>query len=211
MKHIRLLPALSLLCLLVLAALPAYAALPDMPFAYADLTVSGLSAGATVDQTVSALGEPAARGEVTIEAATGDEQQTLTYDGLTLTFTWDLLSDAQYTSAAYTGPRDIAVGMDETALNEAFPYDASAVQNGVLYAAGWVDELELPLPPCAKALTLDDGTTMIQYLSPVTPYDEAVLSSPGSFLYEQHAAFSVTLDANRVITAMEWHVGAMAE
>ncbi len=211
MKQKRLLPALSLLCLLVLTALPAAAAMPDMPFAYADLTVNGLPAGATIDQTLVALGEPISRGEETTEAATGDVMQTLTYDGLTLTFTQDLLSDALFTSAAFTGPRGVAIGMDEAALNTAFPYDTASVKDGVLYAAGWVEALELPLPPCAKTLTLDDGTTMIQYLAPVTPYGEAVLESPEGFLYEPHAGFAVTLDSSLAITAMEWHVGALAE
>ncbi len=212
MKHSRTTLTLVLVCLLMLAAWPATAAtLPQAPFAYADLTAGGVPAGATIDQTVAILGEPAQRGEVTTEAATGDMQQTLTYDGLTLTYTQGLLTDAQLTSAALAGPRGIKLGMDEAALNAAFPYDQSAAKDGVLYAAGWVDALGLPLPPCAKAMTYDDGTTVIQYLSPVAPYSAELLASPEAFLYESHAGFAVILDVNKVITALEWHVGALAE
>lgn len=212
MKHSRTTLALVLACLLMLAALPAAAAaLPQSPFAYADLTVGGVPAGATIDQTVALLGEPAQRGDATTEAATGDTLQTLTYEGLTLTYTQGLLTDAQLTSAAFAGPRGIKLGMDEAALNAAFTYDQTAAKDGVLYAAGWVDALGLPLPPCAKTMAYDDGTTTIQYLSPVAPYSAEVLSSPEAFLYESHAGFAVTLGTDKVITALEWHVGALAE
>ena len=212
MKHSRTHLALTLCALLALAAMPAYAApLPAMPFAYADLAVDGLAAGATVAQAVAQLGQPMEQSEIATEAATGSTQQTLAYEGLTLTFTDGLLSDAALTNAGHTGPRGIAVGMAQAALDTAFSYDASQAKDGVLYAAGWVESLGLPLPPCAKALTYDDGSTVVQYLSPVSPYSDALLASPEAFLYEAHAGLAVTLDAEGAITAVEWHVRALAE
>lgn len=212
MRNRRLNTALICLCLLLTATLHATAAtLPQSPFAYADLTAGGVPAGATVEQTVAILGEPAQRGEATTEAATGDTLQTLTYEGLTLTYTNGLLTGALLTSAAVAGPRGIRLGMDEAALNAAFPYDQNAAKDGVLYAAGWVDALGLPLPPCAKTMTYDDGTAIVQYLSPVAPYSAEVLASPEAFLYEAHAGLAVTFGTDKVITALEWHVGALAE
>ena len=45
----------------------------------------------------------------------------------------------------------------------------------------------------------------------VAPYGDDVIQNPEAFLYEAHAMLTVTLDAARTVTAMEWHVGALAE
>jgi hypothetical protein len=211
MKYSHATVAIALCALLALAAAPACASLPEAPFAYADLTADGVPAGATVVQALALLGEPLSRGDVETEAATGAQKQTFTYDGLTLTFADGLLTDAALAKAGHAGPRGLAVGMAEAALDAAFPYDAAQVKDGVRYAAAWVESLALPLPPCAKALTYDDGTTTVQYLAPVAPYGDDVLKAPEAFLYEAHAMLTVTLDASHTVTALNWRVGALAE
>lgn len=209
MKTARVALAALLAALLALAALPALA---EGEFGYADLAVNGLKPGATPEDAVALLGEPAMRGEPQVEAATGDQLQTFTYDGLTLTFTDGKLSDATLTGPGFTGPRGLSVGQDGAALKAAFPFDEAQVKDGVLYAAAWVDALNMPLPPYAQRTVNGDGAALYYFVAPLSPYSAEVLASPEAFLYETSAMLTVTLGAGgQQIAAIQWHVGAMAE
>lgn len=209
MKNARIALAALLAALLALAALPALA---QGEFSYADLAVNGLKPGASPDEAVAQLGEPAARGEAEVEPATGNMLQTFTYDGLALTFTEGKLTDATLTGPGFTGPRGLAVGQGGAALRQAFPYDESRAKGDVLYYADWVEALDMPLPPYAQRTVTDDGAALYFYVAPLAPYSAEVLASPEAYLYETAAMLTVTLGAGgQQITAIQWSVGAMAE
>lgn len=200
------------LCSMLVLHLPA--ALAEEPLSYADMSVGGIAAGATPEQVESVLGAPDSREAPSIQPATGSTVQTLRYGGLTLLFCDGILNAAEYADATYVGPRGLSIGDTEDAVKAAFPYDGAMAEAhaGVLYAAGWVDALDMPLPPCGTCNTAENEYVVYRYLAPVTPYSAETLSNPESFLYERHACLTLTLSGDsRTVTGMSWQVGALAE
>ncbi len=208
-KLLRYSIALSLCVALALTAPTAFAA---EPFTYTDLAVNGVPAGASPAEAVAVLGEPLAKDDPVEIPATGDIAQQYHYDGLTLTFTDGLLSGAEMSTQAYTGPRNLAVGVQEETLLQTFPYDEAIGGDGVLYASGWVEALGQPLPPSGTMDVEDNGALCYTYLAPVTPYSAELLAEPEAYVYEQTAMLIALVDPDtRVISSLMWAVQALAE
>lgn len=209
MKNLRVAVTVVLCVILSLTAIPALA---ENAFAYADLSVNGVTPGVSADEASAVLGEPTSQDEPVVEAATGATLQTFRYTGLSLEFTDALLTDATLSDPAYAGPRGLKVGDPESALIEAFQIDLAQAKQGVLYSAGWVESLETPLPPCATLTTAEDGSLQYIFMAPVTPYSAETLESPENYLYENTAVLTVTVDAaTRAITSLTWSVRPLAE
>ena len=200
-----------LLCALL--ALTVTAALAAEPFSFADLAVQGVPAGASPAQAVAVLGEPLAADAPAEIPATGEVQQVYRYPGLTLTFTDGLLTDADIATDAFPSVRGLKLGDAESLLQTCFPYDAAtAASAGILYAAGRVEALDQPLPPCGTVAMQETGARAYVYLAPVTPYEAAMLETPEAYVYETTAALTVLVDpATQTIVRLQWHVHPLAE
>ena len=200
----------------LLCALEMIAAVPALTaeiFTYADMNVNGVPAGTSVQEAIALLGEPLVQDAPREVPASGEVQQLLHYAGLTLTFTDDRLSDVDLVTDAYTTVRGLKLGDPESLLQSLFPYDAAtAASEGILYSAGWVEALSLPLPPSGTVKAEETNRLAYAYLAPVTPYADAALESDENFVYEPTAMFVAQVDpASHVITRMQWSVHPLAE
>ena len=208
MRMTRPIVALALCALLLISAAPALAA---DAFSAADLIVNSVAAGAGPDEVRSALGDPSAT-ETSEEAATGDTLETWTYEGLTLTFRGGALAAAEWTSPELIGPRGLRIGDSLDTVKNAFRVDPDQTDPAVLYSAGKVEATGVQLPPCGTVSEATGGETAVTYLAPVEPYPAAVLADPASYVFERHAALTLTLSADsQTVERIRWSLGALAE
>ena len=92
--------AITVALLVLLVALPSLA--EPRAFDPQDLSVDTLNAGMPLDSVIASIGAPGDR-QTTEEAATGFLLTTCQYKGLTLTFTDDALTGADWTGDRYIG------------------------------------------------------------------------------------------------------------
>ena len=163
-KSLRTFRIFTVMLLLMLTALPSLA--ETRAFEPQDLTVGALNADMTMDEVLSALGEPSGR-QTSEEAATGLALTVLQYDGLALTFTDGNLTGADWTGPTYTGPRGLKTGDTQQTVISAFHVDGTPTLPGVLYTSGWVDALSAQLPPCGTAESDESGNLTVRYYAPM--------------------------------------------
>jgi hypothetical protein len=150
--------------------------------------------------------------ETTTSAATGETEETWNYSGMNLTFSGEgKLIGADVTSAAYTGPRGIKVGMTALQVFELFYMDPKSTTSSLFYSAGYVEAFAAQLPPCGYVQCNDDGTFDLMYLAPLTAYGDDVLANPTDFVYQNTAQFTVHFDSTATVTGFSWRLSPMAE
>lgn len=208
MRNTRTVIALALSALLLAMAVPAFAA---DAFSAADLNVNSIAANASPDEVRSALGEPATA-KTSTEAATGNALEVWAYDGLTLTFTSGKLTGADWTNPALIGPRGLRIGDTQATVQSAFMMNGAQTDATVLYSAGLVEATGAQLPPCGTVSVQPDGSVTVLYLAPVTPYSADVLADPASYVYQSHAALTLSLSADtQSVVGIHWALGPLAE
>ena len=201
-------------CALLITALTITGAAADVAtarFSMQDMNVSYVFAGATVEDAQAVFGVPLSSETVTL-GATGETQEILHYNGLTLTFSGvHKLIAADVSDAAYTGPRGVAVGQTAQDVATKFYIDPQSDTVSVMYTAGYVEALDSQLPPCGYEQTNDDGTYALVYAAPALPWSDAVLADPTGFIYEELALFTVTFQADGIASGYSWQLGSWAE
>ena len=65
--------------------------------------------------------------------------------------------------------------------------------------------------PLAMWQAHEDGTLIIAYAEPETPFDDVLMESPMDFIYERLALFIVDVNADGIVTSFSWSVGPWAE
>lgn len=187
-------------------------ALAETAFGYADLAVGSLRPDASAAEAETALGAATETDAAQTVAATGAVTVQQHYPGLTLLYTDERLSGALCTSPDYPGPRGLAVGNTEETFLQLFPYDATQANGDVLYAAGWLEDIGMPLPPSLQKTTDAQGWTLYTFTAPKEPYDAATLAEPSQILYQMTAFFDVRIDPQTgTVAAYRWYVQAFAE
>ena len=201
--------AITVALLVLLVALPSLA--EPRAFDPQELSVDTLNAGMPLDSVIASIGAPGDR-QTTEEAATGSLLTTCQYEGLTLTFTDDALTGADWTGVRYIGPRGLRTGDTQQTVLSAFQVDASTALPGVLYTSGWVDALSAQMPPCGVATDDGAGNLVFRFEAPMQPYSEDVQADPASYVYQTHASLTITVDsATQTVSRIQWQVGAFAE
>jgi len=206
-RHILFLATVLLLTLSLSAAV----ADDSARFSAEDLTLNTLQAGAQAADVRALLGEPESVEPFTYPAD-GDAREAWYYEGLTLSIAGDgTLVDVSWTDPALIGPRGLKVGDSAQTVLSAFYRDSASGNDDILYAEGYVPELNAYLPPCGIITRLSRDNYIIEYLAPVEPYGEDVVANPACYVYQSHASVMFFCDRNDTVTSIGWAEGPLAE
>lgn len=175
---------------------------PLQIFGVEDMVMADIVLGSSAQDVLSKLGETKA-----IQTENEGKKATWKYEdlGILLTLSGEIADDLhvdsiQLTSAMAEGPRGIKVGDSLDDILAKFPQKEPVkdAQNQTVYYAQEFLQDNMPLPPCAYLKEDPNGSQILYFLYPTSPYENTI-NEKKDYQDKSHGIFQVKFQNGKAI------------